>query len=121
MFSKMRTFISDFKLIASDCYKPFSLIPEVKGVLLSVYGLMIRLAWGSAPPKHYDKLGWFSEVDISLFCLIKKQIVILYGKETLLAQEQRVFKKLPGAKTMSLSAIQETAIVSENCSLYPNL
>lgn len=121
LFSKMRTFIGDFKLIASDCYKPFSLIPEVKGALLSVYGLMIRLAWGGEPPKHYDKLGWFSEVDVALFCLVKKQIITLYGKEVLLGQEQRTFKKLPGAKTMSLSAIKETSIVSENCSLYPPL
>ena len=119
LFSKVRTLIRDFKLIGNDCYKSFSLIPEVKGALLTVYDLMIRLAWGGTPPKHYNKLGWFSEVDVSLFCVIKKQIITLYGKEILLNQEQSTFKKLPGAKTMGLNSIKEMALVPENRSLYP--
>lgn len=122
LFSKIKNFIDDFKLVSIDCREGFASLSKVRSTLFEVYGLMIRIAWGQAPPTEYqDKLAWFTDVDLSLFCLIKKQILFFYGKSSLLNLERKVLKKLPGAKGMSEDSIRELALVSENCSHYPSL
>ena len=121
LFLRMKVFIQDFKLVSVDCRQEFSTLSKVRKILFEVYSLMIRLAWGDAPPKHYDKLAWLSDVDMSLFCLLKENILFFYGKEALLRVEQKVFKILPGAENMDEDSIREMALVSENCSRYPFL
>lgn len=122
LFSKIKKFINDFKLVSMDCREPFASLSKVRSTLFEVYGLMIRIAWGDAPStERHDKLGWFTDVDVSLFCLIKEKILFLYGRESLLSLDRRVFKKLPGAKGMDEGRIREWALVSENCALYPPL
>ena len=122
LFSKIKNFINDFKLVSIDCREPFSTLSKVRSTLFEVYGLMIRIAWGEAPsPDHHDKLAWFTDVDLSLFCLIKKKILFFYGKNSLLSLERKVLKTLPGAKGMNESRIRELSLVSENCAFYPAL
>ena len=122
LFSRIKVFINGFKVVSVDCRNPFSSLSKVRETLFEVYSLMIRIAWGDAPStEHQDKLNWLSDVDISLFCLIKEQILFFYGKNNLLNLEKKIFKKLPGAKGMNESRIRELALVSENCSLYPSL
>ena len=121
LFLRMKVFIQDFKLVSVDCRQEFSTLSKVRKILFEVYSLMIRLAWGDVPPKHYDKLAWLSDVDMSLFCLLKENILFFYGKEALLRVEQKVFKILPGAENMDEDSIREMALVSENCSRYPFL
>lgn len=122
LFSRIKVFINDFKVVSVDCREPFSILSRVRGVLFEVYSLMIRIAWGDAPAtEHQDKLNWLSDVDVSLFCLIKEKILFFYGKNDLLNLEKKVFKKLPDANSMNESRIRELALVSENCSLYPSL
>ena len=122
LFSKARKFISDFKLVSVSCRKDFAGLSAVRKKLFSLYSLMIRLAWGDKPPTAYqDKLGWFSDVDLSLFCLIKKEILYFYGSAELKAEGPKIFKKLPGAESLSLKKIKELSILSENCAHYPIL
>ena len=122
LFSRTKVLINGFKVVSVDCKSSFSDLSEVRNALFAVYGLMIRIAWGSAPPtEHQDKLHWLSEVDMSLFCLLKKEILFYYGKSGLLGIEQKIFQKLPEAKGLSEIRIRELAIVSENCARYPSL
>ena len=101
LFSKIRVFIQDFRLVSVDCRQVFSGLLKVKNALFDMYSLMIRLAWGETPPKHYSKKGWLSDVDMSLFCLLKDKIVFFYGKEALSNLEKKTFKSLPGAENMN--------------------
>ena len=122
LFSKIKTFINGFKVISVNCYPVFSSLSKVREALFAIYDLMIRIAWGDKPPlEHQDKLNWFADVDISLFCLIKEKVLLFYGKNSLLNLERKVFKKLPGTENMSENRIRELSIVSENCSHYPSL
>lgn len=118
LFSKIKKFIHDFKLISYDCRTNLSNISEVKKVLFKTYSLMVRLAWGDTAPavEYYNKFNWFSDVDISLFCLIKTQISTLYGNKILFKLDQKVFKKLPGIEGKRQKQIRELSIVSTNCS-----
>ena len=125
LFSRTRKFIRDFKLVSVSCRKQFASLSQVRKQLFSLYSLMIRLAFGEAPPKAYqDKLGWLSDVDMSLFCLIQQQVLFFYGPNTLKQWEQKTFKILRaqhGAKDLKNSQIKEFSIVSENCAHYPIL
>ena len=122
LFSRIKHFIHDFKLVSKDCRQDFSSLSKVKKNLFEVYGLMVRLAWGDAPPVEYqDKMNWLSDLDISLFCLIKDQIFFFYEKSSLLNLERTIFKQLPGTENMNERRIRELAIVSENCSSYPRI
>ena len=122
LFSRIKRLIYGFKVVAVHCKASFASLGEVRKALFAVYGLMIRIAWGDAPPVAYqDKKNWFSDVDMSVFCLLKERILFFYGKQALINLEKQVFKKLPGAKDLQESRIREMALVSENCSLYPVL
>ena len=121
LFSKIRVFVQDFRLVSGDCRKEFSSLSKVRKTLFGVYGLMIRLAWGDTPPKHYNKLAWLSDVDMSLFCMLKERIIYFYGRDALLNLERKTFKLLPGAENMSKNNIREMALVSENCTRYTPL
>ena len=84
LFFRAKKFIRDFNLVSTSCRKEFAGLSTVRKQLSSLYSLMIRLAWGDTPPLAYqDKLGWLSDVDMSLFCLIKKQGLFFYGPNTL--------------------------------------
>ncbi len=122
LFSRTRKFIRDFRLVSHSCRKEFASLSEVKKKMFSLYSLMIRLAWGDKPPTAYqDKLNWFSEADMSLFCLIKKQALFFYGPVALEQWQKKTFKKLPGAKKLRSAQLKEFSIVSENCAHYPLL
>ncbi len=122
LFSRIKRLIHDFKVVAVQCKASFAGLSEVRKALFAVYGLMIRIAWGDEPPTAYqDKKKWLSDVDMSVFCLLKERILFFYGKEALINLEKQVFKKLPGVKSMKESRIRELALVSENCSVYPAL
>ena len=125
LFSRVRKFIRDFKLVSTSCQKDFASLGAVRKQLSALYILLIRLAWGDVPPVAYqDKLGWFSDIDMSLFCLIKKETLFFYGQNTLKQWEQKAFSTLKqhhGAKNLSQQKIKELSIVSENCGHYPIL
>ena len=122
LFSKTRKFIRDFRLVSHSCRKEFARLSAVKKKLFALYSLMIRLAWGDKPPLAYqDKLNWFSEADMSFFCLIKKQVLFFYGPGTMEQWEKKTFKKLPGAEGLNQLKLRELSIVSENCAHYPLL
>ena len=125
LFSRAKKFIRDFKLVSTSCQKEFASLSAVRKKLSSLYILLIRLAWGDAPPVAYqDKLGWLSDIDMSLFCLIKKEALFFYGPKTLNQWEQKAFNKLKqhhGAENLSQKKIREISIISENCGHYPVL
>ena len=122
LFSRIKKLIQDFRVVSRDCRESFAALSEVKKALFEVYSLIIRIAWGDKPPTaHQDKLNWLSDIDVSLFCLIKEEILFYYGKTNLLNLEKGVFKKLHGAKDMNENRIRELSLASENCSLYPIL
>ncbi|MDE0119311.1 MAG: hypothetical protein OXM55_04795 [Bdellovibrionales bacterium] len=122
LFSRTKKLIKGFKVVSRDCRESFANLGAVKKALFGVYGLIIRIAWGDTPPvAHQDKLNWLSDIDVSLFCLIKEEILFYYGRVGLLNLEKKVFKQLPGTKSMKESRIRELSLTSENCSLYPVL
>ncbi len=120
LFSRVKALIHSFKVVSVDCRNSFASLSKVRQTLFEVYSLMIRIAWGEVPPTEYqDQKNWLSDVDISLFCLIKERILFFYEKPALMNLEKKIFKRLPGTKNMSENRIRELALVSENCSNYP--
>ena len=122
LFSKVKKLIYDFKVVSVDCREEFSALSDVRKTLFEIYSLIIRVAWGDKPPVEYqDKLHWLSEVDVSLFCLIKNRILFFYGSSALVSLEKKTFKSLPGAEDMNPVRIRELSLVSEDCAIYPSL
>ena len=119
LFSRIKVFIRDFHVVSEDCKMELSELPAVKKTLLSVYDLMIRLAWGDEPPdvRKGQKFNWLSALDRELFCSVKQKIISLYGEQTLSAQEQKTFLQLPGADSLKTDDIQDRSLVSQYCSM----
>ena len=117
LFNKTRVFLRDFDLVSVDCKESFVALKEVKSTLFAMYDLMIRLAWGDQPPdvRKGNLFNWFSDLEVSLFCSIKKHIINLYGEEQLRVLEQNTFKKLPGVENLNEGQIREVALVSRHC------
>ena len=116
LFAKVKHFLKDFRKISPECYKYALALARIKKTLLEIYDLLIRIAWGDAPPTQYhNKLSWLGVADVQFFCTLKAHIIDLYGKEQLRLKELSVLKKLPGAANLSENSIRELSIVSEKC------
>ena len=123
LFTRTRIFIKDFKKVSEECHSSLASMGEIKRNLFAVYDLMIRQAWGAKPPVEYqDQLNWYTDLEMFLFCQIKKNIIDFYGATTLASFErEKTFKKLPGAENMSENQIRELSILSKNCARYLKL
>jgi len=118
-FSYLNRLLLDFKIIVNECLEPLSQIQEVKDHLFIGVSTMVELAWREEVlAGRVSKLNWLKYPDLSLFCQIKKHIVLFYGRDTLKQFEQTVLSRLPNAKKASLLTIRKFSILSEPCGKY---
>ena len=120
LFQELKTLLHDLGMLTKECAPVVSDIKEYKTALQESVELMVRLAWGEAPPSTYSaKLGWLDTADMSLFCRLKGTIVGLYGESWWTNFRERMMRELPLAKDMPRNQVWDLSIVSENCSRYP--
>ena len=78
-------------------------VAESLGALKSLFEnalrLMAHFAWGSGPGVNpIDKVGWFKEYEVSVFCELKRSYQILYGDETWFHFTETVLGSLPSVE-----------------------
>ncbi len=118
-FAYLNRLLKNFKLVSTKCLVNLSQIKEVKVHLFNGINTMTQLAWREKVLSgEVDKFNWFSPSDMSLFCSIKKTVILLYGRETLQAFEQTTLSNLPSSNKISLARLKKFSILSESCSKY---
>jgi hypothetical protein len=96
-FSILRKTANDIKNYSSDCRSELVSIPEVRKALRDGVTLMVKMSWGSRPPEPgMARLGWLSDSELGLFCMIKDIYVQSFGEEAWSEFRLSIFKELPG-------------------------
>ncbi len=120
LFQEMKVLLYDLSTLSSECAGALGSVTEHKKVLWEVTEMMVRMAWGEAPPTAYHaKFGWLDTADISLYCKLKMRITAFYGEPAWNAFREKMMKELPGAKDVPRNTVWDMSIFSENCSRYP--
>ncbi len=119
-FQEIKVMVHDLRTLSSECASAISGTSEYKRALWEPIELLVRLAWGEAPPASYSvKMGWLEIADVSLFCQLKERITFFYGASSYEAFRERMMQELPGAKDLSRNQVWDLSIFSENCGRYP--
>lgn len=119
-FGQVRTVLHDLEPFTGECLATPKSIKEVDFLLWKTAELMVRSAWGEAPPSSYHaKFGWLDTADIALFCKLKSRIIAVYGQSKYDAFQNKMMLELPGAKDLPRNQIWDMTVFSENCARYP--
>ncbi|MGI9549470.1 MAG: hypothetical protein ACR2M7_05825 [Bdellovibrionales bacterium] len=119
-FSYLNRLLTDFKLVVPECFKDLSEIKEVRDQLFIGMETMVLLSWREEVLSgKVSKLNWLNRSDMALFCDIKKEVQILYGRDTLKFFENNIISKLPNSKQAAPARLRKFSILSESCSKYP--
>lgn len=121
LFSLMKSFLQDLSTVTQECGSAVGGVKEFNRALWETADLMVRLAWGDAPPSAYHaKFAWLDTADIALYCKLKNRIQIIYGEQAWNSfREKLMTKELPGAKDVPRNQVWDMSIFSENCARYP--
>lgn len=116
LFEKLKRFLTDLEDIPQQCSVEAGDLKEVRGALLETARVMALLAWGDRAPIAYtQRFGWFDSADVALFCRIKHQASVLYGKENWEKFRLAISKELPQANTLTPDQIWQRSIFSTSC------
>jgi hypothetical protein len=120
LFQGLKNMIHDLETFTSECVGAVGGVTEYKRALWQSADMMVRLAWGEAPPAAYTtKLGWLDTADISLFCKLKARVVIFYGQPEWEQFREKMMGELPGAKDLPRNQVWELSLFSVPCERYP--
>lgn len=95
-FRFLRRFAKDMEAAPAECLTAFGEKKEIERVVKEGTQLMVRMAWGEAPPEPAKRFGWFESVDLSTFCSLRSLFLRMYGEPELEAFMMSTAKKLPG-------------------------
>ncbi len=116
LFEKLKRLLADLENVPKQCSKAASGFAEVRRAIYESARVMTLMAWGDRAPVAYtQRYGWFDSSDIALFCRIKHQAVILYGKEQWEQFRGAVARELPQANTLNPEQIWQRSIFSTSC------
>lgn len=74
-------------------------LSSLKSMFENGMNLMAHFAWGAGPGVNpVEKVGWFKEYEVSVFCEIKRSYQILYGDEAWFQFRWAVISKLPSVE-----------------------
>lgn len=100
----------------SECVFDAASLPEVKSVLAEAPEIMVRLAWGAAPPKSsYYRAGWLDSYHRSRFCQFKEWYQDVNGMEAWKALQEKLMGALPGSENLSRQEVWERSLLSISC------
>ncbi len=116
LFQVWRAFHHQAKKIPKECSSDLGSRAEVRKILDEGPELLTLLAWGSEPPKSaLLKYGWLEASNLALYCDLKDLHLALYGKESWLQFQTKMFQTLPGADKLVRAQAWELMILSSRC------
>lgn len=87
-----------------ECRPKLYATAEVRRALEDALEVMVRMAWGVAPPApNQERFGWFKESELAFFCRLKSAVQAGLGEDGLDALRLKINQKLPG-ETLDVAA-----------------
>lgn len=117
LFQHLKQFNHDLNAVPEQCQSSVGSISEVSKIFNKSLSLFIQLAWGMQPPLSANlKQGWLDQSEIYLFCLVKGDLIRLYGDETWKQITERALKNLPESKNITdKQMLFQLTLASQSC------
>ena len=116
LFAQVRKVLAIVASSDQSCQSEIGSISSLKKSLWQTSELMVRIAWGTEPPKsYYEKMGWLQYADMNLFCQVKKKLVMLYGDRSWQEFQERMMGALPGVDKVGRKKAWNRMIISLDC------
>ncbi len=117
LFQHLKQFNHDFNAVPEQCQAKVASITEVSKIFNQSLAVLIQLAWGYQPPLTTNmKQGWLDQSETYLYCLVKADLVRLYGDETWKQIVDNNIKNLPGAEAIKDSqTLLQLSLASFTC------
>ena len=118
-FHYLKRLLKDLKLLSRECAPMIYQSLKVKKTFSQALSVMTALAWREEVlTGKVSKYNWLTRPDLYLFCDLKRNYVVNYGKENYMQLEQQILNLLPFDKKHPIALIQRRTILSESCSAY---
>ena len=120
MFKRLHFFEKQIRTLPEECGSAEVSI-SLKKALEKGLRLFVKIGWGGSPPKNkYNKRAWLDDIEIGLYCRLKRQYQRLYGKNTWNAFAWAVITTLPKIETLKENKreIWDRTLFSQNCKNY---
>ncbi len=115
IFSRLNYFEKQIQSVPTQCGGHAEAL-FVRKALLKALRLMIKIAWGEAPPvNRYNKTSWLDASDIGLFCRLKRQFTRLYGESQWKGFATSLIPKLPDSQTLPKKEQWDLSMFSYSC------
>lgn len=96
-FMVLKKVADDIGKSSSECTNQIFNINEVKAAMNDGIEMMVRLAWGIAPPEPgLERFGWMQESELAIFCRLRGVYLRSNGEEGWASLKQKIVAKLPG-------------------------
>ncbi len=117
LFQNLKQFNHDLNAVPDQCQASVASISEVGKIFNKSLIVLIQLAWGyQAPLSANLKQGWLDQSETYLYCLLKSDLIRLYGEDTWRQVYDRAVSDLPGAKNIrDKQILYSLTLASQSC------
>ena len=117
-FFYLKKVLKDLRLLSNECKAQIFIDSKVKKTLEDALILMPTLAWReNVLFNRVSKFNWLKQSDLALFCDIKKNYILEYGRNKYQILEKKILNTLP-TKSKNKNLILKKSILSESCLKY---
>ncbi len=119
LFNSLKKIVRDLQDVPSECLAQTTSLEEIRSALLTGTELLVKIAWGEAPPTSAaDKFNWLESGDVALFCQLRTMISAAYGPEFWEQLRARITSKLPGVEKVTAQNQWTLSLFSVRCEQY---
>lgn len=117
-FFYLKQALKDLRLLSNECKAQIFTDSRVKKTLEEALILMPALAWRSEVIYgQISKFNWLKRTDMALFCAIKKNYILEYGRGSYEKLEEKILNQL-SSDSKNKELILKGSILSESCLKY---
>lgn len=119
LFSGTRKFFDSLQALNQECLSQSLATREFKNLLVEVFAVMPRLAWGDTPPQSMTvSTQWLDSSDLNLFCKTKQFLKNNVSENTFNQIQEKNLKDLPGSDKISREDLWRKSLYSLRCEQF---
>lgn len=119
LFQGIRRTLQDMRSFSLECMSDVGSDSTVRDFVTKSLDLLIRLSWGVKPPEAVQlKLNWLEPTEVSLFCQLKNQYLVMYDDAAWAQLREGYLKSLPGIEKLQRKDAWGLSLMSIDCSKF---
>lgn len=97
LFQQLRKLDKDIGVLSETCAVELASENEVKSALRESLKTFVQIGWGaSIPVGTVQNYGWLEQTDLHLFCRLKRDYIVIFGRDEFEELRLQIQASLPG-------------------------